>query len=774
MDPSLSRDSFPPDGQGQSEAAKTQKGRSNNPKVINLSVQEPSLDGNEDHQEVPHKDLAPSKKNPAKKKSAPQQVPKSKKAPHQPKGPSKKDKAEAGSSRAKESSPVVSERFSMSPNATSSRGNNRSRSPVRRTTTKRRPSSREFREDHVRRSREYSRSRYDHDHYDRDSRDRYREDSRSRHDYFSRDRYSREGDRHRRDDRYREDSYREDSYRDDRHREDRHREDRYRRERYREDRFRDVSRSRYDHYHTNRDPRDRFRETSRPRYDSHRYDYQQESEPRHSIPRQDAHQPGEFREEQENMFSEENLRRLQGLIDASVARGRPDPPPAPGPAAGPMSFQDTVASHSSAPKDVLSRLSKMYGDKIKQVRDTITNEMSYVYDFDVPRDNTFWATPEATLPSDEYGTFKLLVAPTINKNWAYSSEPQLEEVVEGVVYPPGVKPEKGMDALAKSAVPGRCSDKDIDIFLSSRPLTKYVSNHAETGTGRHLEVDPEVFPGQRFVGCDSENLIPSFEHKSRLLARDGYAALDMVRAQEDKTKLLFSNWNSPGIWHPEKGVLTNDDGSLVMPENGAVLADSVSKEDLLQLLYNKSDLSKLVIRNLEHLTKLAVASHAESKIFMREIVLYNALPVNSNMQLVESVRNSQLSSPLLFGPIPNSFREKIRTYHVNGTFKPFAPPSEIKFQAPVRKHSFRNRSRARRRPPVRQPYFLQAAHAFKSGRGGKFARQAKNQTRGRKVYSSLPPQPRNQQVSRVRNRGKGRGKGKGGETSKRGRGKGHR
>ena len=109
-----------------------------------------------------------------------------------------------------------------------------------------------------------------------------------------------------------------------------------------------------------------------------------------------------------------------------------------------------------------------------------------------------------------------------------------------------------------------------------------------------------------------------FEHKSRLVARDGYAALDMVRAQEDKTKLLFSNWNSPGIWSQEKGVLTNDDGSLVLPDNGAKLVDSVTQEDLLQELYNRSQLSSLVIRNLEHLVKLAVAAHTESKIFNLE------------------------------------------------------------------------------------------------------------------------------------------------------------
>ena len=712
IDPSQPSNSFPPDGQDQPETAKTRHGHRVKPKDIIITVEEPSFEDGEVHQEVPNKDLAPPKKKPVKKKAASQEATKSKKqkrsetppAPYQPKGPSKEDRAAAGSSRPKGNPRVVSEEEQEG---------------------------------------EYS---DDYDHYSRDSRDRYREDSRSRYDYYPRDRYFRDRDRDR-EERYREERYREDRY---------------------WSRFRDDSRSRYDPYH--RDPRDRYREFSRPRYDFHRYDHREEYDTRHSSPRQNAHHS---REEQENGLSEENLREIQRMINEARVRGSPDPPP--GPHQGPLSFQDSVAAHSSAPKDVLCRLSKIYGDKIKHVRDSITNEFSYVYDFQVPRDNSFWATPEVSLPLDEHGTFKILEAPSINRNWSYSAEPQLEEVVEGVVYPPGPKPERSMDALAKPAVPGRCADKDIDIFLSSKPLTKYANNHAETGSGRHLEVDPEVFPGHRFLSCDNENLIPSLEHKSRLLARDGFAALDMVRAQEDKTKLLFSNWNSPGVWHQEKGVLTNEDGSLVVPENGATLAESVTKEDLLQELYNKADLSKLVIRNLEHLTKLAIASHAESKLFMREIVLFNALPSDSNLQLIESVRNTQLSSPLLFGPIPNSFRDKIKSFHVNGVFKPFAPPSEIRFQAPVKKHTFRNRSKARRRPQVKQPFFPQAARPFKRGRGGNFVvRPAKNQNRGRKSYSSLPPQPRNQQASRDRSRGRGRGRGRGGETSKRGRGKGHR
>ena len=70
----------------------------------------------------------------------------------------------------------------------------------------------------------------------------------------------------------------------------------------------------------------------------------------------------------------------------------------------------------------------------------------------------------------------------------------------------------------------------------------------------------------------TQNLIPSLEHKSRLVARDGFSALDMLRTQEAKTSPLFANWNSPGVWVPELGVSKDDNGNLVQPEDGSLLA----------------------------------------------------------------------------------------------------------------------------------------------------------------------------------------------------------
>ena len=480
------------------------------------------------------------------------------------------------------------------------------------------------------------------------------------------------------------------------------------------------------------------------------------------------------RYEEENQPPAVNLRTVQGMINATLARGDYGPPPA----ARAPSFQSQVASHSSAPQDVLGRLKNMYRDKIKHVNNTSTKAKSYVYDYEVPREGGFWSTPKPTLPynrgTDPYGSFKTLVAPTISKHWSFSSEPQLEEVVEGENQSLEEKHYKGMDALAQSAVPGRCTDKEIDAFLSSKPLTKYAVGHHVTGTGRYLEVDEEIFPLTRYVKCDSENLIPSLEHKARLIARDGFSALDMLKAQEAKTSPLYANWNSPGIWDPEKGVSVDENGTLVVPENRSVLADSVSKEDLLLELYHKSDLSKLAIMQLEHQTKLSVAMHAELKIFMREILLFNAMPRSSNQTLVEIVRNSQLSVPQLIGPIPSFYRDKLQVFPHQGNFKPFSPPNEIRFMAPVKKQSFRGRpGPSKRRFPARQAFQPKAYKGFKRGRGGNFiARPAKNRARGGKPHASLASQSANQEAGASgRGRGKGKGRGRGGKASRRGRGK---
>ena len=182
---------------------------------------------------------------------------------------------------------------------------------------------------------------------------------------------------------------------------------------------------------------------------------------------------------------------------------------------------------------------------------------------------------------------------------------------------------------------------------------------------------------------------------------------------------------------------------------------------------------------LDYQSKLAIAMHAELKIFMREVLLFNAMPQSSNQTLVETVRNSQLSVPQLFGPFPSFYRDKLQVYPQQGQFKPFSPPSMVKFLAPVRKQTFRGRSSAPRRGFPSQSQIAQPRAPrgqFKRGRGGNFiARPSKNRSRGGKPYSSQALQPSSQRaIARGEGRGRGKGRARGSKTSRRARGKGSR
>ena len=242
----------------------------------------------------------------------------------------------------------------------------------------------------------------------------------------------------------------------------------------------------------------------------------------------------------------------------------------------------------------------------------------------------------------------------------------------------------------------------------------------------------------------------------------------MLRTQEAKTSPLFENWNSPGVWVPETGVSKDDNGNLVTPENGSLLADSVTKEELLLELHRKSELTHLAIAQLDHQSKLAIAMHAELKIFMREILLFNAMPQSSNQSLVEAVRNSQLSVPQLFGPFPSFYRDRLQVYPQQGQFKPFSPPM-VKFLAPVRKQTFRGRSSAPRRGFPSQSQIAQPRAPRGQYRRG---RDSKNRSRGGRPYSSQALQPSRQgAIARGGGRGRGRGRARGGKTSRRARGK---
>ena len=79
-------------------------------------------------------------------------------------------------------------------------------------------------------------------------------------------------------------------------------------------------------------------------------------------------------------------------------------------------------------------------------------------------------------------------------------------------------------------------------------MADYKSQVPGQQDGRFLEVDPEVFRNSRFVKWDAHTMLPSLDLKARVAARDTFFTLDMLKAQEEKTKPLLVNWENPCVW----------------------------------------------------------------------------------------------------------------------------------------------------------------------------------------------------------------------------------
>ena len=164
-----------------------------------------------------------------------------------------------------------------------------------------------------------------------------------------------------------------------------------------------------------------------------------------------------------------------------------------------------------------------------------------------------------------------------------------------------------MDSLYKPAVPGRCADKEMELFLSSNPFADWRSQVHGQSDGWYLSVDSDIFPTTPFIEWDAHTLLPSVEYKARLAAKDSFSAVDMLRAQEEKIKALLVNWNKPCVWNRHSGVQKDEQGELVASLDGMTLEASVSKEDLIEEHHMRSRLIDLVIAQLVHQGKLLVA-----------------------------------------------------------------------------------------------------------------------------------------------------------------------
>ena len=150
---------------------------------------------------------------------------------------------------------------------------------------------------------------------------------------------------------------------------------------------------------------------------------------------------------------------------------------------------------------------------------------------------------------------------------------------------------------------------------------------------------------------------------------------------------------------------------------------------------------------------------------MREAFLYNAMPSSSNKTLVESLHNSRLSVPYMFGPVSNYYRDRVLNHARE--FPPLRPPAPMKISGPVFKKKFRGG------PSGYRGSFASSSQVSqqRAPRGqARRSRGTKNPRRGGKAYSSQVLQPATRGAG-TRGGGRGRGRSRGGKTSRGARGK---
>ena len=415
---------------------------------------------------------------------------------------------------------------------------------------------------------------------------------------------------------------------------------------------------------------------------------------------------------------------------------------------------------------MLEQLKPFY-PQIRRVQNLATQRVSYEYAYSFSDPDGFWSIPSPTLhhpitdKMDSYGYFGVLSTPTINRHWSFTTKSLRSEADEEDSQVQAEKPvPRSFDALVKPAVPSSCVSEDMESFLSSGPLAEWKTQVHGQPVGRYLSVDPEIFQQTSFIKWDAHTLLPSIDYKARLVARDTFSALDMLRAQEDKTRELLVNWNKPYVWNREKGVERDELGELVEAAEGLTLEESVSKEDLRTELHMRSRLNNLVISQLVHQSKVIVALQSEVRLQLRELFLYKTLNASSNKTLLSVLQNSRISVPSLFGPVPDYYKHKI-THH--GDFPSLKPPVAFRISGPLPKKKFPG-GPSGNRGFISSEKNVSFQHAARGQ--SRLTRGSKNFKRGGR--------PKPTQVSQLATRGaapKSRGRSRGGKALRGARGK---
>ena len=213
--------------------------------------------------------------------------------------------------------------------------------------------------------------------------------------------------------------------------------------------------------------------------------------------------------------------------------------------------------------------------------------------------------------------------------------------------------------------------------------------------GRYFEIDSTVFSNRSYVKVEGSTLLPSLEFKTRRAATGGLSVLDMLRHLNSRSRPLLENWNKEFVWDKLEGVKRTEEGDLETAVSNLTLEESVSKEDLRDELL-RTRVADLAIALLNYQHRILMAEHVEIKCALRSMFL-SSINQGKNFTLAEALSLSRLSTPQLFGELPESYRHRL--VMDNPKFPGFTVPEGLTFTEPSCRKKFQSSPSGNRGAP---------------------------------------------------------------------------
>ena len=348
-----------------------------------------------------------------------------------------------------------------------------------------------------------------------------------------------------------------------------------------------------------------------------------------------------------------------------------------------LSFGDEVRQDPKTLQGLFEKLRPFLPEKIKSVTvtraQTTTRLLKYFFNFgDL---DSFWGKPNPLIAGDKYGSFKVLRAPTINKGWVFSSLP-VETVEQGGEATEDQERVIRLSEKLQRAQPVECVDEEFNAFFAAASLTETKPDVPGCNNySRYLTLEPDVFRNVQYVKFDGHTLLPSLELKTRKAVLSALPAIDLLKDMNLRSKSLMENWDKPLAWDSKLGLL---DPSEEPSEDSLIplLSESITKEQLRDELRLRTWGADASLGLLDNSMKILIAEHAEIKIMLRSLFM-ERVKHSSNQRLSEALVKSRLSSPGLFGKIPDTYSQKLeKDGHPGGNFPSFQAPECVLFSGP--------------------------------------------------------------------------------------------